>query len=71
MIIKETNPFDDGIIRERVERCRARLELVLADHDCRLEAIMHITGKGVFPQIIIVPREQAKSESKELGRETC
>jgi hypothetical protein len=52
---KGTSPSDDGIMRDRIERCRARLELLLADHDCRLEAIMHVTSKGVFPQIMIVP----------------
>ena len=43
--------------KNRIDRCRSRLEQLLADFDCRLEAIMHVTSKGVFPQIMIVPRQ--------------
>jgi hypothetical protein len=74
MISRESVYSNDPSIKDRVERCRARLELVLADHDCRLEAIVHITGKGVFPQIMILPRETNRPnipDDKEQDRETC
>jgi hypothetical protein len=52
--------------KDRVERCRARLELLLADHECRLEAIMHVTSKGVFPQIMIVPNGKAELHKPDI-----
>jgi hypothetical protein len=44
--------------KDRVERCRARLELLLSDHDCRLEALVLVTSKGFFPRIMILPNDK-------------
>jgi hypothetical protein len=43
--------------KDRVERCRIQMEALLAEHECRLEAIMHVTARGVKTQIMIVPVE--------------
>jgi hypothetical protein len=41
--------------KNRVARCQERLQQLLTEEQCQLEAIMHITKRGVFPEIMIVP----------------
>jgi hypothetical protein len=41
--------------KDRVARCQTRLQQLLKEEQCQLEAIMHITKSGVFPEIMIVP----------------
>ena len=44
--------------KARVERCQKKIQAVLSEENCALEATMIVSPRGVFPQISIIPNEK-------------
>jgi hypothetical protein len=43
--------------KERVERCSKRIEQVLTEENCTLDAVVIVSARGNIPQIQIVSKE--------------
>ena len=42
----------------RVERCQEKIQAILREENCELEAAMIVSRRGAFPQISIVAKEE-------------
>jgi hypothetical protein len=52
-VVADAKKLIENLTKERIERCRARIEQVLQEENCFIDVAMVISGQGILPQISI------------------
>jgi hypothetical protein len=56
--IKKAKELINQKMTERVERCRTKVEQVLAEENCFIDVAMVISQQGIIPQLSIRPKPE-------------